>query len=556
MIKDEIARMVEEAATRAQEAGELPAIALPEIVIERPQRSEHGDYATSLPLRLARAAQANPLDLGQALVRRLPPSDAVERVEVLPPGFVNFHLSESWLARQVDAVLEAGAAFAQAPVGQGQKVQVEFVSANPTGPLHAGNGRWAALGSTLARVLQAAGYRVETEYYFNDAGSQVDVFARTLYARYQQLFGREAPVPEDGYVGSYMVDLAEQARERFGEAMLRPQGEPAPEELGRFGMEQVMDWIRRDLTDLGVHFDHWYREQTVYDAGHFDKVMALLREKGLIVEREGAVWFATSQLGADKDEVVVRSSNLPTYLATDIGYHYDKFFVRDFHRVIDIWGADHQGHVRPLQLAAEAMGIQPERLNIIIGQLVTLRRGEEVLKISKRSGDIITLREVMDEVGRDACLFFFLSRSADAAIDFDLELAKRQSAENPVYYVQYAHARIAGILNHAGESALGGGDVAGGDTSLLTHPAELALIRKMLLLPELVETIARTLEPHHLPYYAQDLATAFHDFYEKCRVVDDDSPELSRARLKLVAAAQSVLATTLGLMGMSTPDRM
>ena len=553
MIKHEIARMVEEAVAHARDAGDLPAVALPEIVIERPQRPEHGDYATSLPLRLARAARANPIELGRTLARHLPESDAVERVEVAAPGFVNFHLGAPWLARQVDVILDAGAAFAHVSIGQGQKVQVEFVSANPTGPLHAGNGRWAAMGSTLARSLQAAGYQVETEYYFNDAGTQVDVFARTLYARYQQLFGRDAPLPEDGYAGEYMAELAEQARERFGDSMLRPEGEAPPQELGRFGIEQVMDWIRRDLEEMGVEYDHWYQEKTVYEAGHYDKVMALLRERGLIVEREGATWFATSQLGADKDEVLVRSSGAPTYLATDIGYHYDKFLVRSFDRVIDIWGADHQGHVRPLELAVEALGLEPDRLSIIIGQLVTLRRGDETIKLSKRSGHIITLREVIDDVGKDACLFFFLSRSADAPIDFDLELAKRQSNENPVYYVQYAHARIAGILEHARQKLP---DVEGGDTSLLNHPAELALIRKMLALPELVETIAHTLEPHHLPHYAQELATSFHDFYEKCRVVDEEKLELSKARLKLVAAAKSVLSTTLGLMGMSAPDQM
>ena len=553
VIKHEIARLVEEAVAAAQQAGDLPSVTVPHIVIERPQRAEHGDYATSLPLRLARAARANPLDLGRLLVGRLPPSEAVERVEVAPPGFVNFHLSEAWLARQVEAILAAGPDFARVPVGGGQKVQVEFVSANPTGPLHAGNGRWAAMGSALARVLDAAGYKVETEYYFNDVGTQVDAFARTLYARYQQLFGREAPVPEDGYVGAYMIDLAEQAKGRFGDSLLRGGDEPPPAELGTYGLDLVMDWIKRDLTELGVHYDHWYREQTVFEAGHYDKVMALLHEKGLTAEREGATWFATSQLGSDKDEVLVRSTGVPTYLATDIGYHYDKFFVRGFDRVVDIWGADHQGHVRPLQLAVEAMGLDAGKLTIIIGQLVTLRRGEEVLKLSKRSGDIITLREVMDEVGKDACLYFFLSRSADVPIDFDLELAKRQSAENPVYYVQYAHARIAGILSVAGERL---GDIEGGDTALLTHPAELALVRKMLSLPELVESIAETLEPHHLPYYAQELATSFHDFYEKCRVVDEENKELSKARLKLVAAAQSVLATTLQIMGMSAPDRM
>jgi arginyl-tRNA synthetase len=272
-----------------------------------------------------------------------------------------------------------------------------------------------------------------------------------------------------------------------------------------------------------------------------------------VVEREGAVWFATSQLGADKDEVIVRSSGVPTYLATDIGYHYDKFLVRKFDRVIDIWGADHQGHVRPVLQAVEAMGVDPERLAILIGQLVTLREGGEVLKLSKRSGDIITLREVMDEVGKDACLFFFLSRSADVPIDFDLELAKQQSAENPVYYVQYAHARVAGIIATAKERL---GDVSGGDLALLTHPAELALVRKMLSLPELIESMAHTLEPHHLPHYAQELATSFHDFYEKCRVVDEESRDLSMARLRLVMAAKSVLATALQLMGMSAPDKM
>jgi len=553
MIKQRIAQAVEEAALRAQQAGDLPGVALPEIVIERPQRAEHGDYATGLPLQLARAAKANPLDIGRTLARHLPPSDAIERVEVAPPGFVNFHLSDTWLARQVEEIAAAGPAFTRIALGQGQKVQVEFVSANPTGPLHAGNGRWAALGSTLARVLRAAGYKVETEYYFNDAGSQVETFGRTLYARYQQHFGREVAIPEDGYVGAYMADLAELARQQFGDAYLLPEGDPPPPELGQWGIEQVMGWIKHDLEELGVSYDHWYREQTVFEAGYFDKAMALLRDRGLIVEREGATWLATSTLGADKDEVIVRSSGMPTYLATDIGYHYDKFLVRHFDRVIDIWGADHQGHVRPLLLAVEAMGLDPERLQIIIGQLVTLRRGDEVLKISKRSGDIITLREVMEEIGKDACLYFFLSRSADVPIDLDLALAKEQSSENPVYYVQYAHARIAGILGLARERGI---DAAGGDVALLTHEAELALIRKMLLLPELVDSMARALQPHHLPHYALELAQAFHDFYEKCRVVDEANAELSKARLKLAAAAKSVLATTLDLMGMSAPDKM
>jgi arginyl-tRNA synthetase len=553
MIRDDISRLVEEAVSAAQRAGGLPSVPIPEVAIEHPQRVEHGDYATSLPLRLARAARASPMDIGNTIAQHIAASPAIERVDVAPPGFVNFQLAPAWIASQVDAIAAAGESFANAAVGRGERVQVEFVSANPTGPLHAGNGRWAAMGSALVRILRAAGYAAEAEYYFNDGGTQVEVFARTLYARYQQLFGRDAPVPDDGYAGEYMVDLAKEAQQRFGEQWLRPPGEPPPEEVGRWGIHHVMDWIKRDLEDLGVEFQSWYREQSVYEGGHYDKVMSLLRERNLIVEREGAVWFASSLLGADKDEVLVRSTGAPTYLATDIGYHYDKFFVRQFDRVVDIWGADHQGHVKPLHLAMEAIDLEPERLSIIIGQLVALRRGNEVVKASKRSGDIVMLREVYEEVGKDACLFFFLSRSADAPIDFDIELAKRESSENPVYYVQYAHARIAGILNLGSERL---GETEGGDVRLLTHPAELALIRKMLLLPELVELMARTLEPHHLPHYAQDLATAFHDFYEKCRVVDEAQPELSKARLKLVAATKSVLASALTLMGMSTPERM
>jgi arginyl-tRNA synthetase len=553
MIKYDIAQRVQEAARKAREAGNLPAVALPDPAIERPARPEHGDYASSLPLRLARAARAKPLDLARTIVDRLEPSEALARIEVAPPGFINFHLSEAWLARQVDTVIDADQTFGDVSVGSGQRVQVEFVSANPTGPLHAGNGRWATIGSTLARVLAAAGYEVQTEYYFNDAGSQVDAFTRTLYARYQQFFGGPVEIPEDGYAGTYMVELAEGVRAKHGDAFLRPEGEPPPPELGRLGLDMVMEGIRRDLADLGVHFDVWYNEQSLYEpGGRYDAVMPLLREKGVIVEKEGAIWFASSQLGEDKDNVLVRSSSEPTYFASDIAYHYDKFLVRGFDRVIDIWGADHQGHVSRMKAAVAALDVDPDRLEIIIGQLVTLRRGREVIRISKRSGDMITLREVMDEVGADACNFFFLSHSADAPIDFDLELAKRQSVENPVYYVQYAHARIAGILAHARERIP---DYDDGDVSLLTHPAELTLIRKMLLLPELVESIAHNLEPHHLPHYAQELATVFHDFYEKCRVVSDDVA-LSKARLKLVAAARITLARTLGLMGVNAPEQM
>ena len=553
LIKHEIARLVADAAARALEEGDLPPLALPEVTVEHPAREEHGDYAASLPMKLARAARSDPLAVAEAIAKHIQPSDAIAEVVVAPPGFINFRLSDAWLARQVGAILAEGERFGDVPLGQDQRFQVEFVSANPVGPLHVGNGRGLAIGDTLASVLAAAGYAVEREYLVNDAGTQTETFASTLYARYQRLFGREVDIPEGGYPGHYVVELAEGLKAEHGEAFLRPPGEPWPPELHDVGVAKMLAIIRSDLAAIGVNYDAWFSEKSLYAAGGpYERAMELLREKGVVAEKEGAIWFTSSALGEDKDNVLVRSTGSPTYFASDIAYHYDKFLLRGFQRVIDVWGADHQGHVPRMQAAVVALGVEPERLDIIIYQLVTLRRGAEIIRLSKRTGEIIMLRELVEEVGADACRFFFLARSADSHMDFDLELAKEQSAENPVYYVQYAHARIAGILGHAAEEGV---EYADGDLSLLSHPAELALIRKMLLLPEMVEGVACTLEPHHLPHYALELATVFHDFYEKCRVVSDDVP-LSKARLKLVAACKVALARTLGLMGVSAPERM
>ncbi len=556
MIKHDIEDAIGAAVRRAQEAGDVPAVPLPEAVVERPQRPDHGDYASSLPLRLARSARMNPTELAQAIVRHIEaaevPAGALAAVEVAPPGFINFRLSPAWLAAQVDAVLQEGSAFGDAPFGQGRRVQVEYVSANPVGPLHVGNGRGLALGDTLARVLEAAGYQVQREYLVNDAGTQTESFAATLYARYQQLFGREVDIPEGGYPGEYMIEMAGQLKEEHGDSLLRPPGEPYPPELHDLGVAKMLGVIKEDLAGVGVHYDNWFSERSLYSSDTYEKALALVKEKGYVAEREGAVWFVSSALGEEKDNVLVRSSGAPTYFASDVAYHYDKFLLRGFDWVINVWGADHQGHVPRMNAAVAALGVDPERLTIIIYQLVTLKRGAEVVRLSKRTGEIITMREVVEEVGADAARFNFVARAADSHMDFDLELAKRQSAENPVYYVQYAHARIAGILAHAAERVP---DYSDGDVSLLTHESELALIRKMLLLPELVESIALSLEPHQLPYYAGELATAFHDFYEKCRVVSDDVP-LSKARLKLAAAAKQALARALGLMGMTAPQRM
>ena len=552
MIKQRIIELLTQAASQAQELGKLPSVALPEITVEHPQNPEYGDYASSFPLKLARATGVSPLTIAQDIVGLIPPNPEIASITVAPPGFINFTLNGDWLTSQVDSILVAGDSYGNIDLGQGSRVQLEFVSVNPTGPLHVGHGRGAILGSTLADVLAAAGYRVEKEYYVNDAGSQIDAFYRSLYARYQQCLGIDAEMPADGYLGSYMIDLAEEIIAEQGDRFLSLAPKEALSQLGHIGLVKLIELIKSDLELLGVSFDVWFSEQSLFDNGQYDRAMSLLRQGGYIGEKEGATWFVSTALGEDKDNVVVRSDGSPTYFASDIAYHYNKFLERKFDKVLNIWGADHQGHISRMKAVVAALGIAPERLEVIISQMVTLRRGDELVRVSKRSGDIITLREVVDEVGADACRFFFASRSADSQMDFDLELAKKQSADNPVYYVQYAHARIASILRLAQQRGI---DYADGDVPLLTTEPELTLIRKMLLLPEMVEVVAHTLEPHHLAYYAQDLATVFHSFYKQCRVVSQNEA-LTKARLKLVEAAKIVLARTLHLMGMTAPERM
>ena len=544
--------MLARAAAEAQQQGKLPAVVLPEIFLERPQNPEHGDYASSFPLKLARTARTQPMTIAQELGELITPVPEVESIVVAPPGFINITLKNNWLTGQLDSVLLAGDTFGNINFGQGKRVQVEFVSSNPTGPLHVGYGRGAILGSTLANILAAAGYQVETEYYFNNGGSRVEAFNRSLFARYQQCLGIDAEVPSDGYLGSYMIDLAREIIAEEGSRFSALPETEAVSQLGKIGLDRIMKQIRKDINQLGVRFDVWFTEQSLYDNGQYDTVMSLLRQEGHLAEKENATWFVSTALGEDKDNVVVRSDGAPTYFATDIAYHYNKFIERKFDRVIDIWGADHQGHVPRMKAVVGALGIDPERLELIVHQMVTLRRGDEIVRVSTRSGDIITLSELIEEVGSDACRFFFLSRSANSHMDFDLELAKKESPDNPVYYIQYAHARIASILRLAEEREI---DYRHGDVSLLTTDPELALIREILLLPELVERVARTLEPHHLSYYAQDLATVFHSFYNLCRVVSDDEA-LTKARLKLVEAAKIVLARTLHLMGMTAPEKM
>lgn len=559
IVRDRIADIVRQALVAAQGADELPSIPVDDIAVERPQNAEHGDFATSLPLKLARPMRKNPMQIAERIAARLPVGDQngelLESATVARPGFINLTLKRSWLQEQVETVRLAGTKFGNIEVGGSSSVQIEFVSANPVGPLHIAHARGGVIGSALSNILQAAGHEVTREYYFNDAGAQIGHFARTLRARYLQQCGKSAEVPEDGYHGEYMADLAAEIFREEGERFLDCAEEESLKRLGDLGVAKFMARIREDLVKLRIEFDEWFNEKTLFVNGQFERSMELLRNRGYVTEHDSAVWFASTLLGDDQDKVLVRSNGIPTYFASDVAYHYNKFFEREFDRVINIWGADHQGHALFMKALVAALGMPEDRLTLIINQLVTLKRGGETVRLSKRAGDIITLSEVIDEVGADACRFFFLSRAADSQMEFDLELAKQQSQENPVYYVQYAHARIAGILRLAEERSI---DYSDGDVSLLTHQAELALVRKILELPELIGMMSRSLEAHHLPHYASDLATAFHWFYQNCRVVSGVEGEetLSKARLKLVDAARIALARCLSLMAMEAPEKM
>ena len=554
-IREQIAGMVLRALGEAQASGDLPQAPVEDPAIERPNNPDHGDFSCSLPLKLARQMRMDPMSIAEKLAARISPDDTFQPVRTARPGFLNFAFSPSWLAEQVDQIVAAGPRFGHSePTGDGP-VQVEFVSVNPTGPLHVGHARGAIFGSALANILAAAGHDVQREYYVNDAGSQMDLFYRSLYARYLQLHGQDTPIPEGGYVGEYPVELAASIDEQDGEVYLRMSPADALKAIGARGLEKAIAAIRADLDQLRVEYDLWFEESSLFESGRYDEAMRLIADAGYQVERDGAVWFASTSLGEDKDNVLVRSNGAHTYFASDIAYHYDKFEKRGFQRVIDVWGADHQGHVYRMRAAVQALGIDPDRMDLIIYQMVTFKRGDELVRASKRAGNVISIGELVDEVGVDACRYFFLSRAANTQMEFDLELAKSQSAENPVYYIQYGHARIAQILALARDREI---DHSDAQLSLLTHDAELALIRRMVELPELVEMMARTLEPHHLPHYAQELSTAFHHFYEECRVVSsiEGDEEITKARLKLCEAARTVVANCLSLMSMSAPEQM
>ena len=540
------------ACAQAMAAGTLPEAALPDFVIETPKDEKNGDFSTNLAMQLTRILRQNPRKIAEAIVGGIDLPGLVERVEIAGPGFINFYLVPGWLNRVLPAIQEEDADYGKSNAGGGERVQVEFVSANPTGLLHMGNARGGALGDTLAAVLNEAGYVCDKEYYINDAGNQVENLGKSVEARYFELLGRDDyQIPEDGYHGKDIIATAQRLLDEKGESLVDLPEAERRELMKNYALKEKVAGIRGSLENFGVVFDNWFSEQSLHDAGSVHEVVDILREKGVVYEKDGAQWLRATDGGEEKDEGLVRSNGTPTYFAADIAYHRDKF-ERGYKRLINIWGADHHGHVARLKGAMTALGYDGDDITVILMQLVRLYRGGEIVKMSKRSGKYVTLDELIEEVGKEAARFFFIMRSPDSALDFDLDLAKAESSDNPVYYVQYAHARICSILSVAGVDTPKAADV---DLSLLTEENERVLIRKLAEWPQEVADAARELAPYHLAYYAKELANAFHSFYNSCKVLTDDAA-LRDARLALVDCTRITLRNVLTLLGLSAPERM
>jgi arginyl-tRNA synthetase len=523
-------------------------------VLERPRLAEHGDWASNVALVLAKAAKAPPRKVAEAMVAHLEVPDWVESVEVAGPGFVNIRLAQRWFAGLVRRVLREGERHGRLDIGNGEKVQVEFISANPTGPLHVGNARWAAFGDALANLLDACGYQVEREYYSNDTGGQIDLLGASVEAAYLALLGRPATPPPDGYRGSYIGELAKELEfERHDElADLDPA--ERRETIANWAYIKVLGWIRHTLERFGVHFDVWFSERSLHESGAIEATIEDLRKLGVVAERDGATWLLSSRFGDDKDRPLIRSNGVPTYFAADAAYFRDKRR-RGFTKVIYVWGADHHGYVQRMRATVRAFGLDDDAAEFLIGQMVNLVRGGEPVKMSKRAGDYVTFDDLLDEVGKDPARYTMLRYSIDAPIDFDLDLVSRQSMDNPVYYVQYAHARISSVLRTGREQGFEPVAAEQADLGLLVHPTESALLRHLAAFEELVAVAMAQRAPHRLTRYAEDLAASFHRFYSECRILSDDA-ELSSARWWLCVATRQVLANTLALAGVEAPERM
>ncbi len=528
------------------------------IELEIPSVPQHGDYATNVALGLTRRLRRNPREIASEIVGNIKDcQQIIQRTEIAGPGFINFFIQPTAWHDVLLEILSSPAAYGRQDLGKGKSVQVEFVSANPTGPLHIGHGRGAATGDVLANILGACGYRVEREYYINDAGNQMDTLGKSLFYRYRELLGEEIEFPDGLYRGDYMLDLARDFLEQSGKQYQNSSIEEVLTVFARFAGSRILDGIKDDLDSFGVHFDNWFSEQTLHDADGICGTIEALEAAGYVYESDSARWFRSTAFGDEKDRVVIRSNGVSTYFASDLAYHRNKF-ERGFDTVIDIWGADHHGYVERMLAGAQALGRKRDDLRIILVQLVNLLRAGRPVAMSTRAGEFVTLREVIDEVGRDAARYLFLTRRTDSPLDFDLDIAKSQSNDNPVYYVQYAHARLCSLFEVAEERGVEYFRPNGANAAILKHltlPEELNIIRLLGEYPQVLARCAVALEPHIVPYYLQELVSLFHSYYNHNRILGEDA-ELAEARLALADAVRTVIHNAMGLLGVSAPERM
>ena len=550
-IKTVLTDAIIKTAKNAIAAGVVKDGTLPEVQLTVPPKKEFGDFASNFAMQSARALRCNPRVLAQYIVENLD-CPYVKKAEIAGPGFINFYLNPDWVYDMLARIVEAGENYGNLPKASDEKIQLEYVSANPTGPLHVGHGRGAAVGSALANLLKAAGYDVEQEYYINDAGNQMNNLARSVNARYLELLGKEIEFPEDGYHGHDIIDTAQRIINKYGDRFLQMEEAERLEEFKTIAYQEKLAALKEDLERFNVRFDVWFSEKTLHEANKIKEACDRLLEKGYMYEQDGALWLKSTAFGDDKDRVVIRDNGVPTYFAADIAYHANKFG-RGFDRVINLWGADHHGYIARMKAAMQCMGYQPEQLEILILQMVRLLRDGQEVKMSKRTGQSVTLNELIDEVGTDAARFFFVMRSIDSQLDFDLDLAKKKSNDNPVFYVQYAHARICSIMRQVAEVGI---TVQGkGDYKLLTEPVEVDLIKKLGEYPEMLATAARERAVQQVAHYVYDLAGLFHSAYNQCRILGVNE-DLQQARLAMVMAVGHVVRHALSILGVSAPEKM
>lgn len=529
---------------------------IPEIILERPKRQDQGDWATNVAMQMARNFRMAPRKLAEKIVERLSGDDHIERVEIAGPGFINFFLTKKWIKDILFDIISKGGDFGKPDLGKDRKVQVEFVSANPTGPLHVGHGRGAAVGDITANIMSFAGWDVQREYYVNDAGLQMDILGRSTRARYFELVGQpeKAPFPEDGYKGEYIYDLARNILEEKGTELSEMALDDSLPYFRDYASSHILNSIREDLEGFGVRFDRWFSEKSLYENDLVPRTVQFLKEKGFVYEQDEALWFKSTAFEDEKDRVLIRANGVPTYFASDVAYHKEKFD-RGFDRVIDVWGADHHGYIPRVRSAIAALGKDPDAFRVFLIQFVNLLRGGEQIAMSTRAGEFITLKDVLEEVGVDATRYFFVMRRSDSHLDFDLDLAKKQSTDNPVYYIQYAHARICSILKEAEARGVTWSMKDGFNENVLSSPEEKRLVAKLSSFPEEAEKATIEMAPHVIANYALELAGEFHSFYNSGRILGEND-SIMKARLFLAQATGILLSTNLRILGISAPERM